>query len=453
LLNDLIGVSLNNRPNESQLKVENLQPGRTYRCIGKMEYFEFNTSKNFVESKTPVIDRTTSLTFDIKRNAFGFEMKIDENININWPLIVYFKRNLNHEAFNSSKMETNKLQLFNLDMFTEYKICLALIGDKCPSNENECQECKVEKTLEDYPFSPSDVKITKIDQKNIRVTWNPPRKPSGNIINYIVELEGNCIEEDKRCNQECKSSQEKIVSGVAGVAGVSRFSVILEENVKPFWSYTARVKSENSVGAGNSSEDQFNSDPKPELPQEVTIAPKSKSLTINILPECPYTGPAHYTIVLTDKNDQVKDKKILEYMIQEGTVYLKNVTFQDLMPAKQYRVCISLPSSETKCYSNQTEQIPPEGYPKMVHVKTHENSITFQMNRPENAHGFENENLTYNFERVDKCSYAENTTKCSSNCLEESAPFLYTFQSPNQRFYYNFTNLEPKWNYKFRAQV
>ena len=430
--------------------IENLLPGTTYSCIGKIEYFGFNISKNFVDSPTVTI-RTKSLTFGIEPKSFGFELKIHRNIEKNWNLIFYYKKNLTHEIVRSSKVETNNLQLSDLDMSTEYKICLSLVGDNCPYIETECQECKFGKTLEEKPFPPTDVKIAQKHLEQIEVTWKPPTRPSGNIKSYNVQLNGNCIQEDKRCFQECsRSEQKKVLSGPNFKEGFFVF-----KDVKPFWSYTTKISSINSMGEGNSESATINSNPKPVGLQNVTtIDPESKSLTVNITPECPYTGPTIYKIQLFDHKGQKINEANLNYTVLNGERDLKLATFQSLTPAKSFRVCVTILSEpkERNCFDTTTKQIPPEGHPKMTFIKEMEDSILFKI-WPEHANQFDHENLTYNFEMVSKCSYAENTSKCSSNCVDESMPIPYTYQSPDHWFYYNFTDLVPKWYYKFRTKV
>jgi len=319
------------------------------------------------------------------------------------------------------------------------------------ANTSNCQECKHGTTLEDYPFAPMNVSIAKNEHTGkIEVTWKPPQRPSGNISKYIIELKGQCIEKDNNCPQKCSSSENKTVFLESNNDNLT-FSEILNESVKPFWTYTAKVLAENSFGIGKSTSNQFSTNAEDKLPKNVTINSESKIMTVKITPDCPYTGPANFKIQLFNKGSLVNERKYLNYTAKNEAADLK-LSFQNLMPAQSYKVCISL-QTLSQCFDTETKQIPPEGYPVIELIEGKDDSFKFYITSPKNAYQFDNENLTYSFEMTSKCLHEENTPKCKTKCLEESMLLFYSIQSDKKSFIYSFNKLTPGWRYKFRSKV
>jgi len=252
-----------NRGEEKQIKLEDLLPGNTYNCKGKIRYPNFET-KNETESNWTKV-KTKCLTFDITPHNFSLNLSIQGNTNKNWNLIYYYKQNLTNEGFRSLKIDSSHDPVLEgLEMLTVYKICLSLAQDDCPGNVIACQECKFETTLEYYPFPPSDVQIAEKHPEQITVTWKTPSRPSGNIINYNVQLTGKCIEKDSNCQQICSRSENLTVALESNTA----LSIVFND-IKPYWSYKINVSAVNSKGQGESTDRQHDTKAKPKLPSDI----------------------------------------------------------------------------------------------------------------------------------------------------------------------------------------
>ena len=101
------------------------------------------------------------------------------------------------------------------------------------------------------------------------------------------------------------------------------------------------------------------------------------------------------------------------------------------------------------CKSVETTQIPPEGFPKMSLKKQSENSLTFQVTRPDNAYTYPDEELAYNFEIISKCRYED--PMCQQMYNAQSKVKHVTSAQPS--FELTFDKLSPYWKHQFSCQV
>jgi hypothetical protein len=270
--------------NTTVVTVSSLLPGKTYKCKGTIQYHNFALPiENDVQSTTKKLD------FHVTPNAFQIAVKFDNNRNLN--LKIYYKNLLvSKEQF----IETNssELTIDNLEMSTNYWLCLALDRDYgCPKNKNECQKCENVETNEAIPFSTSMVHITEETEKKLKVTWNKPERPSGNISAYLILLEGQCIVSGE-CGCEETIPENKSI-------GANIYSQIFD--AKPYWSYKVSVFAKNSQGAGNSSNATVTTKSEFHHPS-VQLYPQDKSITVALILKCPYTGPVTYLVEVKDGN-------------------------------------------------------------------------------------------------------------------------------------------------------
>ena len=176
---------------KEKFKLQNLLPGKTYSCFGVVTF----EGKN-LHSTYPILADTKKVEFRAIPNSFSIDLSV-ENTDPNWKLLFLYK-----EVKQAYFMSTAKFELKNLSMLTNYKICLSISDEDCPSKENVCQQCQIITTDEDLPLPPSDLNV-KEENKKITVSWKEPKLPSGNIRGYNLTIsgEGKAVDE-KFCERE-----------------------------------------------------------------------------------------------------------------------------------------------------------------------------------------------------------------------------------------------------------
>ena len=76
--------------------------------------------------------------------------------------------------------------LIFLDMFTNYTISILAFN---PAGEGPRSESVSVKTLQGIPGPPDRLRFSEITMNTLKVSWDPPQKPNGEIIGYIVAYE------------------------------------------------------------------------------------------------------------------------------------------------------------------------------------------------------------------------------------------------------------------------
>lgn len=73
-----------------------------------------------------------------------------------------------------------------LDKYTEYRIQILAFN---PAGDGPRSQPITVKTLQGLPSAPVDLLFTEITMNSLKVSWNQPKKPNGDIIGYIVTYE------------------------------------------------------------------------------------------------------------------------------------------------------------------------------------------------------------------------------------------------------------------------
>jgi hypothetical protein len=411
--------------------VKPLLPGKAYKCDGAIKYHNYENvifpSNNTVLSTTKKLDfSATSL------NAFQIAIKFDNLRNLSFK-IVY--KNLFDSKEQILKTNSSEMTLTNLEMSTNYFVCLALETDSgCPQSLIDCQKCDNVQTIEEIPFPPSNVQISEETEQSLKVAWNKPVRKSGNISSYIILLEGQCIVSGE-CVCENRTSENKSVGGNIN-------NTIFR--AKPYWSYKVSVFAKNSQGVGNSSTASVKTKPKFHYPF-VELNPQSKSITVTLILTCPYTGPVTYLVEVKAENELNKSIEIT--FSHEKSRQTQN--FENLTPAKNYSICTSvLDTLSAICSFTVTNQIPPEGHPSLIIKIINDTAIKVEVQRPDNANTGNDELLIYHFKMTSKCKYSDE--RCSLSQCDEN--YTWTNKSSGRfNFQFLISGLKPYWMYKFQT--
>jgi hypothetical protein len=430
------------RNNTSVVKVKPLLPGKIYNCQGTITYKDQNVTVKINE----IQNETKKLYFSIHPREFQIDIKL-ENLR-NWNLKFHYK-NMSVKKGQFELLETTSSELIveNLEMSTKYKICLALEHDLgCPLQEDKCQKCEDFETNEAAPFPPSNVKVTEIPNKELKVTWNKPQRKSGKILAYNIVLKGQCIAFDSNAcptDADCQIRTSKNIS----VAQNIDHQIF---DIKPFWSYQVSVFANNSQGFGTNVTIKFNTTSKMQYPS-FNIEPDSKTLTVTFNPRCPYTGPVTFYVTAIGTKHSYKNTTIVQYNIEKSLTLQTPIVFGNLTPAKEYRVCIlDLNLVEIQCNSTITHQTKPDGHPNLIMSEQRQKRLKLKVERPDNAYSFDDEQLHYYFKMESQCQYSDE--RCTdSNCTENEVSDKRSSKRPI--FDYEVSNLNPYWMYRFKTML
>lgn len=84
-----------------------------------------------------------------------------------------------------SASHTNHNLIF-LEMYTNYSISILAFN---PAGEGPRSDPISVKTLQGIPGPPANLKFGEITMNTLKVSWDPPVKPNGEILGYIVAYE------------------------------------------------------------------------------------------------------------------------------------------------------------------------------------------------------------------------------------------------------------------------
>ncbi len=442
---DILSNYLTNRNTTSAVTVESLFPGKKYNCSGTITYTNF---ANITINSTGVQIETKKFDFNVTPKTFQIDIHFDNSRN--WNLTFYYKsQSASYRQVSINKTLASELTIDNLDMATNYTICLALEHIlKCPDLESECQKCENTQTNEAKPFPPSNIQITETQNKKLKVMWEKPQTPSGVIVSYHIVIEGHCIASDPKA---CSTSGAACQAGTSKQENVGPDIYNYFYDVQPYWSYQVFVSATNSQGDGENIAGKINTTSELHYPT-IQMKTDKKKLTIFLTPRCPYTGPATFKVSVKGTDPFYSDSKTVKYDSERFLNMERPIVFDNLTPAKEYQVCISAlpPSPPPECSSTTTIQIPPEGYPYLTESFTDTITIKLRINRPENAHPLKNELLTYYFKMAPQCQYYDG--KCSYySCTEEEI----WKQKKSGKPWFDFvaSELKPYWMYKFQLML
>jgi hypothetical protein len=422
--------------------VKPLLPGKIHNCQGTIVYKTPNAIVKINETQ----NETKKMYFSISSKAFQIVINI-ENLR-NWNLKFHYKNlSLKNGKFVLIETQYSELIVDNLEMSTKYKICLALDHDLgCPLQEDKCQKCQNVETNETVPFPPSNVHITESPNKKLKVAWNKPQRQSGNILGYNIVLEGHCIGFDsKACSSDadCQVGTSKNISVAQNI-----YHHIFD--IEPFWSYQVFFSTKNSQGVGENVTIKTKTSSEMQYPS-FDIEPESKMLTVTFNPRCPYTGPVTFYVTVSATKSLYTNTTTVEYNIEKSMTLQTPIVFGNLTPAKEYKVCISDQHFWTiLCKKAITNQTKPEGHPDLILSEQRENSLQFQVKRPNNSFNFDDEQLHYYFKMESQCQYSDK--RCTdSNCTEHEVWDNRSSKRPI--FDYEVSNLNPYWMYRFKTML
>ena len=85
--------------------------------------------------------------------------------------------------------------LIFLDMYTNYSISILAFN---PAGEGPRSNPIKVKTLQGIPGPPANLQFSEITMNTLKVSWEPPAKPNGEILGYIVAYE-TAEQDESKC--------------------------------------------------------------------------------------------------------------------------------------------------------------------------------------------------------------------------------------------------------------
>jgi hypothetical protein len=422
---------------KEQIRIEDLFPGRTYICNGEVVYTDF---KNKVSQETPLKITTDNLNFTASPDIFYITVSF-ENPN-HFKVIIYYSKDISkHQIFDSIVTRANIIQIRNLEMSTDYRICLSVYDEGCPQSERDCQYCETVTTKEGLPFPPSNLTVTELSNGIITISWSPPEKHGGQILKYKVTIKGQCkVRDIEKCPDA--TCDPKVTESFPD-------SSIFSGNIdsKPYWNYEISVSAVSFKGVGSESLNLLLTERKSQLPVWKRTT-NIESIEVTIIPKCPYTGQQTYIIEVSSNMYHQKFER--EYDIERNKTELKPLVIGGLSPEQNYKVCILVLFDEKEeCFFVMTtSQISPKNAPLIQKKSTNESDFSFLVTRPEKSYPKENEILTYHFWIQSECISTDKN--CNNLCHEEYQRELKTIE---KTFQFSIAQLKPYWQYRFRSMV
>ena len=80
-------------------------------------------------------------------------------------------------------------------MYTNYSISILAFN---PAGEGPRSDPVSVKTLQGIPEPPVDLKFNEITMNTLKVSWDPPVKPNGEILGYVVAYE-TAEQDESKC--------------------------------------------------------------------------------------------------------------------------------------------------------------------------------------------------------------------------------------------------------------
>ena len=87
--------------------------------------------------------------------------------------------------------------LIFLEMYTNYSFSVLAFN---PAGDGPRTDAVNAKTLEGLPGKPSNLRFTEITMNTLKVEWDAPLAPNGEIVGYMVTYETSEQDESKSCS-------------------------------------------------------------------------------------------------------------------------------------------------------------------------------------------------------------------------------------------------------------
>nr|XP_045601913.1 protein sidekick-like isoform X1 [Procambarus clarkii] len=220
---------------------------------------------------------------------------------------------------------TTSYELLYLDMYTRYVITILCFN---PAGDGPKSEPVYARTLQDLPGPVANLSFTDITMNSLKVVWDPPARPNGEIVGYLVTYETARPDENfsKQVKQKVTSSYLLVTS--------------LEEEVAYEFSVRAQtIEYGPEVQANVTTGPQPGS---PARPKDLTLTKTVSSVTLHWRNS--HSGKdsilGYYIearkIAASFEWQMYSDKWSVLMKTETGEVEEYTVSYQNLLPSTQY---------------------------------------------------------------------------------------------------------------------
>nr|XP_014091561.1 protein sidekick isoform X15 [Bactrocera oleae] len=204
-----------------------------------------------------------------------------------------------------------------LDKFTEYRIQLLAFN---PAGDGPRSAPITVKTLQGLPSAPLNLRFEEITMQSLKVSWDPPRFPNGEILGYLVTYE--TTEENEKFSKQVKQK----------VSGTSLKVQNLEEEV----TYTFTVRAQ-TIEYGPAISENVTTGPQegsPVAPRDLILTKTLSSVEMHWINGPSGRGPILGYYIEAKKRDDSRWETIEQ--TNSGTIQDFTVSYQILLPSTAY---------------------------------------------------------------------------------------------------------------------
>ncbi|MCL4132716.1 UNVERIFIED_CONTAM: hypothetical protein GTU68_036672, partial [Idotea baltica] len=208
-------------------------------------------------------------------------------------------------------------ELLYLDMYTEYIITLLSFN---PAGEGPRSHPVLVRTEQSLPGPVVNLSFTDITMNSLKVVWDPPAKPNGEILGYLVTYE--TARPDENFSKQVK---QKVTT-----------MYLLVQSLKEEVTYKFSVKAE-TIGYGPQVKANVTTGPQPgspARPKDVRLSQTVSSVTLHWRNSHPGNGPLLGYYIEAKKKDG--DAWIVLMKSETGALEEYTVSFQNLLPSTTY---------------------------------------------------------------------------------------------------------------------
>ncbi|XP_067641974.1 protein sidekick isoform X2 [Eurosta solidaginis] len=212
-----------------------------------------------------------------------------------------------------------------LDKFTEYRIQILAFN---PAGDGPRSAPITVKTLQGLPSAPLNLRFEEITMQSLRVSWDAPRFPNGEILGYLVTYE--TTEENEKFSKQVKQK----------VSGISLKVQNLEEEV----TYTFTVRAQ-TIEYGPAVSENVTTGPQegsPVAPRDLILTKTLSSVEMHWINGPSGRGPIMGYYIEAKKRERGEPSFIYDSrwetieQTNSGTIQDFTVSYQILLPSTAY---------------------------------------------------------------------------------------------------------------------
>jgi len=256
-----------------------------------------------------------------------------------------------------SASHTNHNLIF-LEMYTNYSISILAFN---PAGEGPRSDPISVKTLQGIPGPPANLKFGEITMNTLKVSWDPPVKPNGEILGYIVAYE--TAEQDENYSKQVKQRVSE------------RFLFIhnLEEEITYTFSVRAQTIDYGPPVIGNVTTGPQEGSPRPI--RNLVLSKEKNAILLSWTNSNSGRGPIlGYYIESRRKAEEewqiYEDKWKTEARTEGGAIQEYMMPYQNLLPTTKYtfrvmaysKYGISLPATSQESITTPSKRYLEYGY-------------------------------------------------------------------------------------------